>query len=198
MGVDSGLKNRSLFNPPQPANHQVEVFKQLVLKDLQTIPLKKSLNPKHIQEGIKALENRKKIIIRTADKGGGVVIMDKTYYHSQLQTILNDKITYQHLKGDPTKRYREDLHNLVDFGYYMQVLTKKEKLYLCPSFNRIPTIYTVPKIHKDPIKPPARPIVNGIESVTSRTVQYLDHFMQDSVITTKGFLKDTTSFVTET
>lgn len=71
LGVDSGLKNRSLFNPPHPANHQVEVFKQLVLKDLDRITPKKTLNPKRIMEGIKALENRKDVIIRPADKGGG-------------------------------------------------------------------------------------------------------------------------------
>lgn len=46
VGIDSGLKNRSLFNPPQPANHQVEVFKQLVLKDLNRLEPKKSLNLK--------------------------------------------------------------------------------------------------------------------------------------------------------
>lgn len=35
VGIDSGLKNKSLFNPPQPANHQVEVYKQLVFNDLR-------------------------------------------------------------------------------------------------------------------------------------------------------------------
>lgn len=58
VGIDSGLRNRSLFNPPQTANHQVEVFKQLVLKDLETLTIKKSLNPNHIKEGVKALEKR--------------------------------------------------------------------------------------------------------------------------------------------
>lgn len=109
--------------------------------------------------------------------------------------MLNDETTYCHLKSDPTKWHRDDLHNLVDFGLYMRVITKKEKLYLCPSFNWIPTIYMVPKIYKDTIVPPARPIVNGIDSVTSRIGQYLDHFMQSSVQNTKAFLKDTTSFL---
>lgn len=77
----------------------------------------------------------------------------------------------------------------------MRVITKKEKMYLCPSLNRVPTIYTVPKIHKDPVKPPARPIVNGIESITARIGQHLDHFLQTSVKTTKAYLKDTTSFL---
>lgn len=109
--------------------------------------------------------------------------------------MLQDENTYQRLDKDPTNKYREYLFNLVDHGFYMRVITKKEKLYLCPSFNRIPTIYTVPKIHKDPERPPARPIVNGINSVTSRVGEYLDHFLQSSVTTTKAYLKDTTSFI---
>lgn len=153
------------------------------------------MNPKHIMEGIKALENRKDVIIHPADKGGGVVVMDKTYYHSQLLDMLQDENTYQQLDKDPTNKYREDLFNLVDYGFYKRVITKKEKIYLCPSFNRIPTIYTVPKIHKNPERPPARPIVNGINSVTSRVGEYLDHFLQTSVDTTKPYLKDTTSFI---
>lgn len=50
VGIDSGLKNRSIFNPPQPANHQVEVFKQLILKDLDLLPVNKPLNPQYITE----------------------------------------------------------------------------------------------------------------------------------------------------
>lgn len=146
-------------------------------------------------EGIKALENKKDIIIRPADKGGGVVVMDKTYYHSQLQDMLQNENTYQLLSRDPTEKYRENLFNLVDYGFYMRAITKKEKSYLCPSFNRIPTIYTVPKIHKNPERPPARPIVNGINSVTSLVGEYLDHFLQTSVTDTKAYLKDTTSFI---
>lgn len=35
-------------------------------------------------------------------------------------------------------------------------------------------IYTLLKIHKDPIQPPARPIVNSIGAVASKMGQYLD------------------------
>lgn len=41
VGIDSGLKNKSFFNPPQTSNYQVEVFKQIVLRDLEGIVPKK-------------------------------------------------------------------------------------------------------------------------------------------------------------
>lgn len=79
VGVDSGLKNKFLFNPTQPSNHQVGVFKQLVLKDLEGIVPKWNTNPRYIQVGIEKLEHRSDIIIRPADKGGGVGILNKTF-----------------------------------------------------------------------------------------------------------------------
>lgn len=77
VGVGSGLRNKSAFNPPQASNHHVEVFKQLVLKDLEGVVPKKYVNPRYIQEGIEALENRKNVIIRPAHKGGGGNIRKK-------------------------------------------------------------------------------------------------------------------------
>lgn len=69
-GVDSGLRNKSIFNPQINNNHQIEVFKHLVLKDLDGIKIQKNVNPNHVTEGIKSLEKRKDVILRPADKGG--------------------------------------------------------------------------------------------------------------------------------
>lgn len=102
IGVDSGLKNKSLFNPPQPSNKHVEVFKQMVLKDVEKLIPRKNVNSKYIEDGLKSLESKKDVIIRPADKGGGVVILDNNFYHSQLNNMLLDTNTYQQLKNDLT------------------------------------------------------------------------------------------------
>lgn len=68
-------------------------------------------------------------------------------------------------------------------------------MFLTPSFCCIPTNYTLPKVHKDAVNPPARPIVNIIGSVTARLGQYLDKFLQTSVVNTRAYLKDTRSFL---
>lgn len=134
IGVDSGLKNKSLFNPVNTANKHVEVFKNLVLKDLDKVVPKRNINPPHIQEGMEQLQDRKSIVIRPADKGGGVVILDKTYYDSQLNKMLSDINTYVKLKNDPTNAYQANLCKLVDLGRDKRVLNKKEYKYLNPSF----------------------------------------------------------------
>ena len=66
--TDSGLRNKSLFNPLVAANQPLDVFKGLLLCDLELINPKKDLNPRHIRDGIELLEKRKEIVIRPADK----------------------------------------------------------------------------------------------------------------------------------
>lgn len=104
--VDSGLRNKSIFNPQISNNQYIEVFKNLVLKDIEDLPLKKRVNPDYIRDGIKSLEERCDIIIRPADKGGGVVVMDKSFYHNQLLVLLGDQTTYKKLRSDPTDLYK--------------------------------------------------------------------------------------------
>lgn len=40
--IDSGLRNRSIFNHHNSNNHFIEVFKNVVLKDIEALPLKKT------------------------------------------------------------------------------------------------------------------------------------------------------------
>lgn len=105
--------------------------------------------------------------------------------------MLSDEETYRKLERDPTPQYEEEFKVLDETGYQTRVLSIKEKRYLVQSSSRIPTIYTLPIIHKDINHPPARPIVNGIGSITSWMGQYLDQFLQKSVTQTKAYLRDT-------
>lgn len=54
------LRNKSIVNPPVSDNGHIEVFKKMVVQDLQSIELKKVRDAKDIEIGIKRLENRKK------------------------------------------------------------------------------------------------------------------------------------------
>ena len=43
-------------------------------------------------------------VILPADKGRVTVVMDKTDYYDKMDTLVNDKQTYEELKRDPTQR----------------------------------------------------------------------------------------------
>lgn len=108
---------------------------------------------------------------------------------------MGDNITYKKLLSDPTESYRTQLDLLMEWGYGINALNSKERLYLVPSACRIPIIYTLPKIHKNIQVPPACPIVNAIGSVTAWLGEYLDKFLQPSVKVTRAYLKDTSELL---
>lgn len=184
-----------LFNSPVASNHYVEVYKNLVLIDLEQVKPRRGINQRHIKEGIESFETRKEIIIRPADKSVGVLILDREFYHQQMMDVLLDPETYRRLPKEPTLRYKEKINALIEFGYRTKVLTNKEKRYLIPSACRIPIIYTLPKIHKNVQCPVAHPIVNGIGLVMARLEEYLDKFLQPRVTATRAFLKDTKDYL---
>lgn len=105
--------------------------------------------------------------------------------------LLNDQNTYRLLRGDPMLMFKNSLHALVDDGKSKGILNSKEASYLNPFYCRTPIIYILPKMHKNSEQPPGRPIVNGIDLVTSRLGQYLDFFLQPLVTKTKAYLRDT-------
>lgn len=167
------------------------MFKKLVLQDLESLKLKKISDPIHIKKGIKLLKERNDVVIRPADKGGALVLQSKEQYQNELNRQLQDKETYIKLLGSPTIKYKKELEHLVNLGIKKDILNTKELKYLIPHSCRIPGINTVPKIHKCKENPPGRPIVNGIDSLTTRMGQYIDYFIQPAVQQTQAYLKDT-------
>lgn len=121
--------------------------------------------------------------------------MNKQYYKEEMCRLLEDTNTYKLLKSDPIFEFKEDLGLLVQKGLKRKVLTKKEADYLDPSVCRTPIIYFLPKVHKNTLQPPGRPIVNGIDSVSARLGQYIDFSLKPSVSEDKSFLRDTKQFI---
>lgn len=187
----TSLRNKSLFNPNIP-NGAIEVFKNLVQTDLDKLPSKEKKTKKDIIEyrAVKSLKEKGDLIITPADKGGGLVLLSKESYISELNQQLNDTTTYLRLKGDPLARFKKELLVLLEDGKQKGILTNKEYKYLALSNPKTPYIYQLPKIHKNSEKPPGRPIVSGILSITSRLGQYVDTYLQPLVVQLPAYLRD--------
>ena len=54
----------------------------------------KSNISKNKWETIKSLKENDSIVIKEADKGGAVVVMNKTHYYNMAVKILQDEVTY--------------------------------------------------------------------------------------------------------
>lgn len=157
--------------------------KKLVMSELQRLPIKKVYESIDLRKGLESLEGRTDTVIRPADKGGGIVVLSLEQYKAEMNRILNDEDTYQPLNADPSKLHKERLELIVQQGMENKLLSKQEAKYLVPMVSKIPVIYNVPKIH--------RPIVSGIESLTSRLGEYIDLHLQPLVRKTDAYLKDT-------
>lgn len=175
--VHSGLSNPSLLNPPGPIAPSIKVFRDLVLQDLDKLSMKKIYSDPNIKTGLKQLCERKDLTIRPADKGGGIVILDKNDYHLEMIRILSDTDTYSRIPNIPTSTFKKTLTNLIDTGFQLGILDKMERSYLIPVAPWIPVIYYLPKVHKSITQPPGRPIISGIDSITSRIRNYIDFYL---------------------
>lgn len=159
LGIQAWQMHRCLIHR-LPAS--IKVFRDILLRDLDRLKIKNSKMIRDLELGLDQLCKRKDLVVRPADKEGGIVVLNKSDYLHELDRILGDRATYTPLKSDPRIKYRKELERIVDHGFELGIINKKEKLFLIPASSRIPIIYYLPKIHKDPVHPPRRPIIRGI------------------------------------
>ena len=97
----SNLSNASLFNPPGGMAPNIKVFRDVLLRDLEKIDVRKTKLNKSLQAGFDQLCEEKSIVIRPADKGGGIVILNKSDYLEVLGNIVGDRIPIYHSPRTP-------------------------------------------------------------------------------------------------
>ena len=129
------------------------------------------------------------ITIKPADKNLGIVIMDTTDYINMCQIHLKDINTYKIITDyQPSIIYEKLIgilrryNNLtVNKSYKKTALAESLLQLMNHSTLRIPNFYCLPKIHKDKIPIPGRPIISSINSITYHTSIYLDKELQPTL-----------------
>lgn len=147
------------------------------------------------RKALKTLQNNKELIIRNADKGGGVVLQTRKDYLTEANRILSDNDYYSTLTFNPITDYQKEYINLINEASNNNVITDKEKHFLVTRNPNTAIYYHLPKIHKDPLNPPGRPIISGINSLTSPLSKYIDIFLQKYVLTLDSYLKDSAALI---
>lgn len=190
----SPFRTKSLYEPPNTA-HTISTFTNLLAKDSMKLHYNKKRSYSNLtrieREAIKTLKSDKDLIIRQADKGGAVVLLDKAYYEKEIFGQLSDTKTYQRLKSDPTEKFKKKLDLEIDMGVQTGWITEEMGQYLRTKFPRVPFIYTLPKIHKSLSAPPGRPIISAIGSLFQPAATFIDYFLQPIVKQMTSYIKDT-------
>lgn len=88
------------------------------------------------------------IVIKPVDKGGAIVIMDRTEYVAQARQQLSDTNSYQPIQTDPTAHIKTLLLMVLREALSLGIIDNALFLYLQVSHLRTPLFYMLPKLHK--------------------------------------------------
>lgn len=145
------------------------------------------------EKALRDLMNDSSIVIRPADKGSGIVVMDTVDYKSQLEKELEDNNTYEERAGDITTTVENSLKRLVNGMYKEGMITKELKQYLIPTDCRAGKVQGNPKVHKD--GNPLRTIINGRNHPTENMAEYVENRLSQHVRDLPSYIQDTTDFL---
>jgi hypothetical protein len=141
---------------------------------------------------IKNTAERLNLIIRESDKGLGFCVMDSSWYYIQMKRHLGDTETYEQLEYFPIGKIKRELIKILNT--FKDVLPKsdRERIFTAArnhDSNKLPEIYLIPKIHKNPVK--TRPVVPEFDSITKTVSKFLDKILQPLVHKHKWILGGT-------
>ena len=153
------------------------------------------------------LFNNKNIVLKEADKGAAIVVMDSTYYQSKMKTMLQDSAGYTQIDHNRDSSIINKIKDLTKT--FSENLSKKETNFLTMFEYKTSNLYGLPKIHKCPsiigqlknhkgavmnIPSPDdlsfRPIVAGPACPTNRLSELINVLLLPYVKYVKSYIRD--------
>ena len=186
------FRQKSIWQPPK-ASPTIEAYLQRTknsIMNTQTKTIYPNLT-KLEKIAIRELASDDTLIIKSADKGSGIVIEDtEKYKQDGLEHLADDNI-YEKISTDPTLALAEGINQYVLRIYNKGIIDNITREYLTFKPDNMPRtqqLYFLKKIHKNPIA--VRPIVSGYGGPTERISQFIDLHLQPLVPNIKSYIKD--------
>ena len=187
--------------PPGPLNLEAMILaneRDLNKRKESSKGMRKNVTPDEIK-ALKDLTQNQNIVLKEADKGSSIVIMNRLDYLREGYRQLSDEGSYKELDHDVTDEYRGDIQNEIEDMYQSGEIEQTVRNYLMDAKCRPSRVYFLPKIHKkkgqDDKIPPGRPVVSGNGCPTEKISQFVDHFLTPTTKHIKSYVKDTTDFL---
>ena len=153
---------------------------------------------------LRRLKDNRNIVIKSADKGGAIVVLDRDAYISEAYRQLNNTKYYRKLDRPIYTDNIAKINSILDRMLDRNFITKKQLAYLSADqeTTRPRIFYLLPKIHKkaetwpQPGRmPEGRPIVSDCSSESNRISEYIDYYISPLACRHPAYLKDTYDFV---
>ena len=146
--------------------------KAAVLRNIKAEPVRHNLTTRE-RHTPKSLYKRNDIVIKSADKGSAMVIMEaETGINKRLRQLNNTKF-YRPLDNDITYDIKERVQVKVKRMLRDKILDDNTKRFLIKSNSKHGRFYILPKIHN-----PGRPIVSINSNPSERISQFVDHHLK--------------------
>ncbi len=181
-----------LENTPTMIDSLISVNELNLAKTKLHAPLRQNLR-KDEKLAVKELANNRDIVIKKADKGSCVVIMNTDDYIKEGHRQLSDSKFYKKVDRDLSEEHNAKVEELVNDIHNRNEISYDTAVYLVHNQPRTAQFYLLPKIHKSLNNPPGRPIVSANECPTERISQFVDFFLKPLIPNIKSYLRDTSS-----
>ena len=103
---------------PNVSNHSINTFCRIVEHEVLKVneqPFRVSSNlSQREKKALTMLLDDKDLVLKPADKGGGIVVQDMQKYRLEILSQLSDVKFYKPLKNDPTLSFQREI--LIFFG----------------------------------------------------------------------------------
>jgi len=134
---------------------------------------------KEEERAMKELLSDDEIVIRPADKGSDIVVMDRDEYVQELQGEMSDCATYEAVPGDRTRTVQNKVKNVVDTLYKKGSIDNDLRRYMTGYEGTSGKLQGNPKLHKPGM--PLRTIVNGRNHPTEKMAEIVEDDLREHV-----------------
>eukprot|EP00079_Xenopus_tropicalis_P037383 XP_017951154.1 PREDICTED: uncharacterized protein LOC108648090 [Xenopus tropicalis] len=196
----SRFRSKSTFYPTHLRDNIVNMFQKNVETELSLLheatsdlPPRNNLTMKE-KRALNTLKNDHDIVIRKADKGGQIVILNKSDYVFEAHRQLSDRETYLPLEKSPLNIYASELDALLQEALSFNIIDDKLVAFIKNDTPKSAIFHHLPKMHKKERPPAGRPIIAGIGSLGENLCEFIDHFLQPLVLRLPSYLRDTEGY----
>uniref|UniRef100_A0A672MJB1 Reverse transcriptase domain-containing protein n=1 Tax=Sinocyclocheilus grahami TaxID=75366 RepID=A0A672MJB1_SINGR len=158
------------------------------------------------ERALTQLRRNKKIVIKPADKGNAVVLMNREDYLWEGMRQLSNTEHYSPLTEPIYPQTQKEVGEILEEMYENRIISGKQKEYLLGLGSpRARRFYLLPKIHKNSKSwsipdrvPPGRPIVSDCNSETYNIAEFIEFYLSPISQKHASYLKDTYDFIQKT
>ena len=167
---------------PKPPNRTLDLFQRSVKQEIlksKFKPIRHKNTTKGENIGMNKLTSNPHIIIKKADKGSAVVVMNTIDYLREGYRQLQDEKFYQKIPEDITPQISEKIAEELTQMRSLNLITEKNFDYLNVPNPKEARFYMLPKIHKKGV--PGGPICSSINHPTANISKFVDEHIKKYV-----------------